>query len=103
MVYATIKAPHKNGTMQVTGEVMELYVGQFQHKFLANKVANELLLTHFNSGMRVGSITRAKMADLNAIGSTDRAGAERVITRLVSKMGADKVNATLNNAPVLNQ
>ena len=105
----TIKAPIKGTEQQITnvsGYVVKLYIGQYQHKFLLQKTPhNETFLTHFGSGCKLGSLSHCKIMDFIQYGNknpSDREIAKKLIDDLVHKHGVDRVNEIINLAPVIN-
>ena len=61
----TITAPSLNsdGTVEVTGNVVHLYAGAYRHKFLIqHTITSERLLTHYASGLKLGSLSPIKLA-----------------------------------------
>jgi len=104
----TIKAPIKGVKQQtnVSGYVVKLYVGQYQHKFLLQQTPyNETFLTHFGSGQKLGSVSHCKMMDFIHYGNknpTDREIAKKLIDDLIHRHGVDRVNEIINLAPIIN-
>lgn len=101
----TINAPSTTGEpMQITGNVVHLYVGKYRHKFLIQETAtSEKILTDYASGMRLASLTPVKLRNARSYARmTDRAAAIETIADLIAHHGVDKVRARLNNAPAIN-
>lgn len=89
------------------GYVARLYVGNYQHKFLLQvspHTGRVTSLTHYASGYRFGDLRDAKMRGaLKGKSLDDRDAARELIANVVSRIGADKANMTLNGAPVINR
>lgn len=101
----TIKAPVKEGgTVEVSGKVCWLHVGDQRHKFLIQETnTRERFLTHFGSGHKLGSLTPIKIANMVSYKTmTDRAAAELLVKKVVRSLGADRANEIINAAPVIN-
>jgi hypothetical protein len=100
----TINAPTKKGNVQISGKVALLYVGQYRHKFLLQETPhNEVFLTDYASGCKIGSLTPIKIGNFKSYHRmTDRAAAIELLERKVTKHGANKVNELLNAAPTIN-
>lgn len=92
------------------GFVVRLYVGNIQEKFVlqvSDLFENEPeFLTHFASGNKVGPLNPIKIRNLctrgNASRMTDRQAAEILLKETCDRVGADKVRAVMNSAPVIN-
>lgn len=97
-------------TATADGYVARLYVGNYQHKFLLQvspHTGRVTSLTHYASGYRVGDLRDARIRAMygRKDGGTidDRTAAKLLINNVVSRIGADKANMTLNGAPVINR
>lgn len=100
----TIKAPTDAGTKDVEGYLVRLYVGAKQERFLLqHEPTGEVVLTHYDSGMRVGSLSPIKLRYARSYRRiTDRAAAVELLNELVEKHGQERVWNVMQNAPVLN-
>lgn len=100
----TINIPTKTGIETASGFVALLFVGRSQYKFLLQKTTtSEVILTHFASGYRLGSLTPIKLHYFRSYYKMkDRAAAEIFICELVNKYGAEPIMKKLDNAPVIN-
>ena len=102
----TIKAPNKTKTalVKVSGYVIRLYVGLSQEKLLLQQTPQgEVVLTHYASGLNMGSLTPIKLAAARSGRNlTDREAAVSRIDQLISRLGVDKVRETMATAEVIN-
>jgi hypothetical protein len=114
----TIKAPifdkkgKPEGTIDVTGKVAYLMVGEQRHKFLIQDSAiegsTEKYLTHYGSGAKIASLSPVILRQFVARGSyaaklQHRKAAQILVCDLIAKHGADKVNEKINAATIINR
>lgn len=102
----TIKAPlNGGGTAEISGNIVYLYVGPYQEKFLIQKEpSGATFLTHYASGQKCGpglAATRARLVAQTG-NATDRDAAKQRIADLIRQYGAERVLERLRGAPVLN-
>lgn len=101
----TIQVPTHDGPLvEVQGRVVFLYVANVQEKFLLQQTRHgEVLLTHYASGLCVGSLTPIHLRAARGRGSkTDREAAIELLADLSDKHGAETVRQRLDSAPVIN-
>jgi hypothetical protein len=99
-----INIPTKDGLRKATGRIALLYVGNIQHKFyIQDTETSEKVLTHYASGMKLGSLTPIKMKHFKNYSSLkDREAAKILLQDLIDKHGVDRVTVKLNSAQVIN-
>ena len=103
-------AKGKNGELihvEVFGPVCQLRVGRYQHKFILQRcpiTGAVEKLTHYASGMVVGSLREFRVSAYLGRGSriTDRDAAKALIASAIAKNGAERVNVVINSAAVIN-
>lgn len=98
------------GPMQVKAWPMTLKVGDKERRFIVhpgqNHMAGKFVLTHRDSGMMLGEISGKRLQiGLTRMGqgrdTSYREAAEAWLSDLVARVGADKVLAKIDAAPVL--
>jgi hypothetical protein len=91
------------------GVIAVLPVGDKPYRFVLQKDSNGKAdcLTHWESGMRVGSLADTMLRVMCARGHharvTDRHAAELLLANLIAHKGADAVRAVIDAAPVINR
>lgn len=101
----TIKAPSNDGgTMDITGKVAWLNLGDKKHKFFINELpCGEKFLSDFKSGRKLKSLTPTKIVLSRSYQVvTDRYAAMMTLEYLVNKHGLSRVKQVIDEAEKLN-
>lgn len=102
----TVFIATEKGPRSVEATVVKLYVGAIQERFFIVDSGAETVLSHYDSGLRVGSLGGIKLAHAVRWGTggtiTNRKAAEILIAQAVERNGADVVLSKMRAAPVLN-
>lgn len=96
----------QRGPVEVEAEVVRLPVGEKQERFFIHDNDTETVLSHYASGWRVGSLRSIKLAAVRwGTGDTitNREAARRLMEDIVTKHGAESVQRTLAQVPVINR
>lgn len=102
------KIPTKAGIEQARGMPVWLNVGDRRVKFMLQYNGDDKAryLTHFASGMRIGTLDDAAVELMCKLSPYHRFRNKELAVFLIQKavvrMGLDKVQAALDNAPVIN-
>jgi len=96
----------QRGPVEVEAEVVRLPVGEKQERFFIHDNGTETVLSHYASGWRVGAIDTIRLAAVRwGTGDTitNREAARRLVEDIIAKHGAESVQRTLAQVPVINR
>jgi len=103
----TFTVPTREGTDTRQGHRVDLMVGTARKRFVLQLGEDGApdTLAHYASGYSLGSLNPIMIRQMTrGAGRADpRAAAQVLLSDLVSKHGADKVNSRIEAAPVLNR
>jgi len=95
-----------DGPVEVEAQVVRIYVGNIQERFFIHENGSDTVLSHYDSGQRVGGIGEIILASAVRWGTggalNRREAAKQLIERIVEAKGADRVRSVLKAAPTIN-
>jgi microcystin-dependent protein len=93
-----------NGSKEVNGRVIKLYVGNVQEEFTIHDLPGTgPVLSHYGSGYQLTELRGIKVANMrNYSAPSDREAAKIYVDKLVAQYGADRVRAVMRSHPIIN-
>lgn len=89
--------------LDITGQLYRIKIQGQPFKFLVHPLPtdNKLYVSHYESGMKLGCVTKVRLANIDRHISR-RQGAVMILDQLIKKHGVEEVLHRLNNSPVVN-